>query len=77
VIINRYVQTVQTLAIPSMPFDAWQTYVPNWVEWVPCALVLAHGGILLSLSYRYLPVFPQETELNGIRPGSKPNAWGL
>jgi molybdopterin-containing oxidoreductase family membrane subunit len=78
VAINRYVLTVQTLAMPSMPFDQWATYVPNWVEWAPCALVLAYGGILLSLSYRYLPVFPQEVELNGgPRPGSKPNAWGL
>ncbi|MDR3177022.1 MAG: polysulfide reductase NrfD [Desulfovibrio sp.] len=78
VVINRYVLTVQTLAMPSMPFDQWATYVPNWVEWAPCFLVLAYGGILLSLSYRYLPVFPQEVELNGgQRPGSKPNTWGL
>lgn len=64
VAINRYIMTCQTLAFPSMPFDAWATYAPNWVEWAPCIMVIGYGGILLSLSYRYLPVFPQEKELN-------------
>ena len=64
VTINRYVMTVQTLAFPVMPFDTWQTYNPNWIEWAPCLLVVGYGGILLSLSYRYLPVFPQELKLN-------------
>ncbi len=62
--INRYVMTVQTLAQPVMRFDQWQTYAPNWVEWAPCVMVFAYGAIILSLSYRYLPVFPQEPELN-------------
>ncbi len=62
--INRYVQTVQSLAFPSMPFDQWQTYAPNWVEWAPVFMVFAYGALLLSLSYRYLPVFPQEHALN-------------
>lgn len=65
VTINRYVLTVQTLAFPSMPFDAWQTYAPNWVEWAASALVIGYGGLLLSVSYRYLPIFPQERGLNG------------
>jgi molybdopterin-containing oxidoreductase family membrane subunit len=63
--INRYVLTVQNLAMPSMPFDQWVTYAPNWAEWAPTFLVIAYGASLLSLSYRYLPVFPQEIELNG------------
>jgi len=63
--INRYVLTVQNLAMPSMPFDQWVTYTPNWAEWAPTFLVIAYGASLLSLSYRYLPVFPQEIELNG------------
>lgn len=65
IVINRYVLTVQTLAFPSMPFDQWQTYAPNWVEWAPSIMVVAYAAILLSLSYRYLPVFPQESQLNG------------
>ena len=65
IVINRYVLTVQTLAQPVMPFDRWVTYNPNWVEWAASALVIAYGALLLSLSYRYLPVFPQELKLNG------------
>lgn len=64
IVINRYVMTVQTLAIPVLPFDQWAFYTPNWVEWAASILVLAYGALLLSLSYRYLPIFPQEKELN-------------
>ncbi len=64
VTINRYVFTVQALAIPVLPFDEWQSYNPNWAEWAPTFLVIAYGFLILSLSYRYLPVFPQEKELN-------------
>jgi menaquinone reductase, integral membrane subunit len=64
VTLNRYVFTVQTLATPVLPFDSWQTYAPNWAEWAPSVLVIAYGFLILSLSYRYLPVFPQEKKLN-------------
>lgn len=63
VVINRFVFTVQALAIPVMPFDNWFTYHPNWTEWATALMVLALGGIVISLSYRYLPVFPQEEKL--------------
>lgn len=62
--LNRYLLTVQALAIPVMPFDAWRTYAPNWAEWGACALVMAYAAMVLSLSYRYLPMFPQEVKLN-------------
>ena len=62
--LNRYLLTVQALAIPVMPFDAWRTYAPNWAEWGACALVMAYAAMVLSLSYRYLPMFPQEARLN-------------
>ncbi len=64
VTINRYVMTVQNLALPVLSFDKWETYAPNWVEWAPCAMILGYAVIILSLSYRYLPVFPQERHLN-------------
>ena len=64
VTINRYVFTVQALAIPVMPFDSWEYYAPNWAEWGPTFLVIGYGAVILSLSYRYLPVFPQEKKLN-------------
>ncbi len=62
--INRYVFTVQGLAAPVMPFDQWEIYIPNQAEWAPTFLVIAYGAVLISLSYRYLPIFPQERELN-------------
>ena len=56
--------TVQTIAIPLMPFDSWQVYVPNWAEWATSGMIVAYGFLVMSLSYRYLPVFPQEKMLN-------------
>ena len=64
VVLNRFVFTVQTLAIPVMPFDKWFTYVPNWTEWATTCMMIAIGAIVISLSYRYLPLFPQEKVLN-------------
>ncbi len=62
--INRYIQTVQGLAVPVMPFDQWTLYIPNWVEWACCGLVLGYSMLVISISYRYFPLFPQEKELN-------------
>jgi molybdopterin-containing oxidoreductase family membrane subunit len=64
IVINRFVFTVQNLALPVMPFDRLEIYVPTWQEWAPTVAVLAYGALLISLSYRYLPVFPRERELN-------------
>ena len=64
VTINRFVFTVQTIAFPVMPFDKWFTYMPNWTEWSTSLMILCYGAIVVSLSYRYLPVFPQEKKLN-------------
>jgi molybdopterin-containing oxidoreductase family membrane subunit len=64
VVINRYVFTVQTLAMPMLPFDTWYSYAPNWAEWAPSVMIIAYGALVLSLSYRYLPVFPLEKKLN-------------
>jgi molybdopterin-containing oxidoreductase family membrane subunit len=66
IVINRFVFTVQTLALPVLPFEELQIYIPTWVEWAPTVGVLAYGALLLSLSYRYLPMFPRERELNPI-----------
>ena len=64
VTINRYVMTVQALAIPVMPFDTWEFYNPNWAEWGASFMVIAYSWLCLAISYRYLPMFPQERELN-------------
>ncbi|SFM52771.1 menaquinone reductase integral membrane subunit QrcD [Thermodesulforhabdus norvegica] len=64
VVINRFVMTVQALAVPVMPFDKWEVYVPTVYEWAPSIGMLAYGALIISLSYRYLPLFPRERELN-------------
>jgi len=64
ILTNRFVFTIQTLAVPVLPFDTLQVYVPTWAEWAPTVAMLAYGALILSLSFRYLPVFPQERELN-------------
>ncbi|MDR3640105.1 MAG: polysulfide reductase NrfD [Humidesulfovibrio sp.] len=62
--LNRYLFTVQTIAIPLLPFDSWHTYAPNWAEWATSGMIVAYGFLVMSLSYRYLPVFPQERGMN-------------
>ncbi len=62
--LNRYLFTVQSIAMPILPFDSWQFYAPNWAEWSTCGMIVAFGFLVMSLSYRYLPVFPQEIGLN-------------
>jgi Ni/Fe-hydrogenase subunit HybB-like protein len=60
---NRFVMTVQTLALPTLAFDPFLSYVPSWQETASFGAVVAYGVILYSLSFRYLNLFPQEREL--------------
>jgi Ni/Fe-hydrogenase subunit HybB-like protein len=62
--VNRWVMVLQVMAVPVMPFDTWALYYPSWQEVATTILPVAYGVILVSLSYRYLPVFPNEIELN-------------
>jgi molybdopterin-containing oxidoreductase family membrane subunit len=64
IVLNRFVFTVQTSVIPVLPFDRYIPYYPTWQEWVICLAVVGYGLLIYSISYRYLPVFPQEKELN-------------
>jgi menaquinone reductase, integral membrane subunit len=64
IVLNRFVFTIVTLAVPVMPFDKFVSYVPTWQEWGISMAVVGYGFLLFSLSYRYLPVFPKERELN-------------
>ena len=63
---NRWVMILQVLAIPVLPFENWAMYLPSWQEIATTILLVCYGIILIMLSYRYLPVFPQEKELNPI-----------
>ena len=64
VILNRFSVTVHNLAIPVLPFEQWAAYVPNWTEWAATLGIVAFTALLISLAYRYLPLFPQERYLN-------------
>ncbi len=64
VCLNRWVMVLQIMAVPVMPFDTWALYIPSWQEVATTILPVAYGVMLIAVSYRYLPVFPQELELN-------------
>ena len=64
--LNRWVMVLQVMAVPIMPFDNWALYYPSWQEVATTILPVAYGVILIMISYRYLPIFPQEAELNPI-----------
>ena len=66
--LNRWVMVLQVLAVPVMPFEDWVLYLPSWQEVATTILPVAYGVILIMLSYRYLPIFPQEQELNPVEP---------
>lgn len=61
--LNRFVTTIQTLALPTLPFDRFLLYVPSWQEVATFAAVVAYGVLIYSLSFRYARLFPQEREL--------------
>ena len=67
IVLNRFVFTIQTLAIPVMPFDKFMGYLPTWQEWGIMMGAIGYGIFLFSLSYRYLPLFPQEPEINPVK----------
>jgi molybdopterin-containing oxidoreductase family membrane subunit len=63
VALNRFVQTVQTLALPTLRFDQFLSYTPSWQETGTFLAVLAYGVLVYSFSFRYLKLFPEEREL--------------
>jgi len=67
--LNRWVMVLQVQAVPVLSFESWFTYFPSWQEIATTILPVAYGVILIALSYRYLPIFPQEPELNPIEGG--------
>jgi len=63
IVLNRFVLTIQTLAVPSLPFDRFLLYWPSWQETATFLAVVAYGVLVYSFSFRYLPLFPQEKDL--------------
>ena len=62
--LNRWVMVLQTMAAPVLQFDDWALYIPSWQEVATTILPVAYGVALVMISHRYLPIFPQEKELN-------------
>jgi menaquinone reductase, integral membrane subunit len=62
--INRWTLIMQTVAMPVLPFEKWILYLPSWQEIATTLIPLCLGIILIALSYRHLPLFPKEKELN-------------
>jgi menaquinone reductase, integral membrane subunit len=63
VALNRFVMTVQTLAVPTLSFDKFLTYSPSWQETGTFLAVVAYGVLVYSFSFRYFQLFPEEREL--------------
>jgi menaquinone reductase, integral membrane subunit len=63
VVLNRFVMTVQTLAVPTLSFDRFLSYTPSWQEVGTFLAVVAYGVLVYSFSFRYLRLFPEEREL--------------
>jgi molybdopterin-containing oxidoreductase family membrane subunit len=66
VCVNRWVLVLQVMAVPVLTFENWVMYLPSWQEVATTLLPVAGGVMVIAASYRYLPIFPQEKELNPI-----------
>ncbi len=64
IMLNRFVMTIQTLALPTLPFDAVLSYMPSWQEVATFLAVVAYGMLLYSISFRYMTLFPQEKDIS-------------
>ena len=56
--INRYVMTLQSQSLPTLPFEEFVLYTPSLVEIGVFGGMISYGVIVFSLSYRYLPLYP-------------------
>ena len=58
VAVNRYVMTLQSQSLPTLPFEEFALYTPSLVELGVFGGMVSYGVIVFSLSYRYLPLYP-------------------
>ena len=76
VALNRFVMTVQTLALPTLSFDQFLSYFPSWQETGTFLAVVAYGVLVYSFSFRYFQLFPEERELKlEVRQQEKSPNW--
>ncbi len=72
VALNRFVQTIQTMALPTLSFDKFLMYTPSWQEIGAFLMVVAYGVLVYSFSFRYFELFPQERQLRIESAAAKP-----
>lgn len=53
ILLNRFVMTIQTLALPTLAFDKFMFYTPSWQEVATFLFVVAYGVLIYSFSFRY------------------------
>ncbi len=75
--VNRWAMVLQVMAVPVLTFESWPMYLPSWQEVVTTLFPVAFGVIMIAFSYRYLPIFPQEQELNPISIETVPGSEAL
>jgi molybdopterin-containing oxidoreductase family membrane subunit len=68
VVLNRFVMTIQTLALPTLSFDRFLSYTPSWQEVGTFLAVVAYGVLVYSFSFRYFRLFPEESGLQTAAP---------
>ena len=51
-ITNRYIMNLQTLAVPTLPFEAWESYAPNWLELAPGFMALPFIILVLRFLFK-------------------------
>lgn len=61
--VDRLVATLQTLFLPTLPFERTWLYWPSWQETMAFLGVIALGVIVLSIAHRAELLFPVEREL--------------
>jgi menaquinone reductase, integral membrane subunit len=66
IVLNRFVMTIQTLALPTLPFDPFLSYTPSWQEIATFLAVISYGMLVYSFSFRYLTLFPQERDIQSV-----------
>jgi len=68
VTLNRFVMTIQTLALPTLPFEPFMTYWPSWQEWLPSGRHRLRRDPVLGFVPVFEPVSTREGSL-GIAVG--------
>ena len=59
-VLNRYIMNLQTLAVPTLPFDNWKSYHPNLVEIAPVLMALGLFVLVLRFLFKQGLLFERD-----------------